>query len=77
MSKVNKEPLLHITKRKELPMKQTWMIRIGAIVAALIVCAIVTMLLTGLDPFSVFGTMIYGALGTERKAIILFQKKKL
>ena len=74
MSKVNKEPLLHITKRKELPMKQTWMIRIGAIIAALIVCAIVTMLLTGLDPFSVFGTMIYGALGTERKAIILFKE---
>ena len=74
MSKVNKEPLLHITKRKELPMKQTWMIRIGAIITALIVCAIVTMLLTGLDPFSVFGTMIYGALGTERKAIILFKE---
>ena len=32
------------------------------------------MLLTGLDPFSVFGTMIYGALGTERKAIILFKE---
>lgn len=74
MSKVNKEPLLHITKRKELPLKQTWMIRIGAIAAALIVSAIVTMLLTGLDPFSVFGTMIYGAIGTERKVLILFKE---
>ncbi len=74
MSKLNKEPLLHITKRKELPLVKTWAIRIGAIVAALIVCAIVTMLLTGLDPFSVFGTMIYGAAGTERKMLLLFKE---
>lgn len=74
MSKVHKEPLLHITKRKELPAKQTWAIRIGAIIAALVVSAIVTMLLTGLDPFSVFGTMIYGAVGTERKALILLKE---
>lgn len=74
MSKLNKEPLLHITKRKELPVTKTWAVRIGAIVAALIVCAIVTMLLTGLDPFSVFGTMIYGAVGTERKMLLLFKE---
>ena len=74
MSKLNKEPLLHITKRKELPLAKTWAIRIGAIVAALIVSAIVTMLLTGLDPFSVFGTMIYGAVGTERKMLLLFKE---
>lgn len=73
-NKVNKEPLLHITKRKELPVTKTWAIRIGAIIAALIVSAIVTMLLTGLDPFSVFGTMIYGAVGTERKTMILFKE---
>lgn len=73
-NKLNKEPLLHITKRKELPLTKTWAIRIGAIVAALIVSAIVTMLLTGLDPFSVFGTMIYGAVGTERKTMILFKE---
>ncbi|MEE0772279.1 MAG: ABC transporter permease [Anaerovoracaceae bacterium] len=77
MSKLNKEPLLHITKRKELPMKKTWAIRIGAILAALIVCAIVTMLLTGLDPFSVFGTLIYGAIGTERKTLIVLKELAL
>lgn len=74
MNKLNKEPLLHITKRKELPFKTTWAIRIGAILAALIVCAVVTMLMTGLDPFSVFGTIIYGAVGTERKTLILFKE---
>lgn len=74
MSKLNKEPLLHITKRREMPMKKTWAIRIGAILAALVVCAIVTTLMTGLDPFSVFGTMIYGAVGTERKTMIMFKE---
>ena len=77
MSKLNKEPLLHITKRKELPMKKTWAIRIGAILAALVECAIVTMLLTGLDPFSVFGTLIYGAIGTERKTLIVLKELAL
>ncbi len=29
----------------------------------------------GLDPFSVFGTMIYGAVGTERKNVTLLFKE--
>ena len=77
MSKQNKEPLFHITKRKELPLAKTWAIRIGAIVAALIVCAIVTTAMTGLDPFSVFGTIFYGAVGTERKMWILLKELAL
>lgn len=74
MSKINKEPLLHITRRRELSPVKIWSIRIGSIVAALIVCAIVTMAMTGLDPFSVFGSMIYGAVGTERKMWILLKE---
>ena len=77
MSKVNREPLLHITKRNELPLAKTWAIRIGAIIAALIVCAIVTTAMTGLDPFGVFGTMVYGAVGTERKIWILLKELAL
>ncbi len=77
MSKINKEPLFHITKRKELSFGKTWAIRIGAIAAALIVCAIVTTAMTGLDPFSVFGTIIYGAVGTERKVWILLKELAL
>lgn len=74
MSKKHSEPLLHITKRKDLPFTKTWAIRIGAIIAALIVCAIVTTALTGLNPLSVFGTLVYGAVGTERKAWILLKE---
>ncbi|MBQ2677692.1 MAG: ABC transporter permease [Firmicutes bacterium] len=67
----NKEPLIHITKRSDMPQKQAWLIRLFAIVAALIVCAIVTTLTTGLDPISVFSEMLDGNFGSERKVWIL------
>lgn len=71
MSKANREPLLHITKRKEMGWQQAWLVRIASILAALIVCALVTMATTGLDPLSVFGGILEGAFGTERKIWVL------
>lgn len=71
MSKASKEPLIHITKRKEMAWQQAWLIRIGSIVAALIVCAIVTTAATGLDPMGVFGSILEGAFGSERKMWVL------
>lgn len=68
------EPLIHITKRKHLEWYQTWMIRAGAILIALVICAIVTSITTGLDPISVYSTMFEGALGTERKIWILLKE---
>lgn len=76
MSKVekqHKEPLFHITKRPAIPMWKSWTIRIIAVVFALIVSAIVTVLLTGENPLSVYGTMIDGAVGTERRIWGLLQ----
>ena len=62
-----REPLFHITKRTDIPQWLSWVIRIASIVVALIVCALVTVLLTGENPISVYGTMIDGAIGTERR----------
>ena len=70
-SNKNTEPLIHITKRKSLNWWQSWAIRIGAIIIALILCAIITSVTTGLDPAAVYGTMFEGAFGTERKIWIL------
>ena len=61
------EPLFHIAKRAHISGGKAWLIRIGAVLAALIICAVVTMLLTGENPFSVYATMFEGAFGTERK----------
>ena len=39
----------------------------------MIVCAIVTTLLTGENPISIYGTIFYGAFGTARKSWVTFQ----
>ncbi len=68
---------MHITKRTDISWKKAWVIRIGAIIAALIICAIVTTLATGLDPLGVYGTMINGAFGSERKIWVLLKELSL
>ncbi|MBR6444303.1 MAG: ABC transporter permease [Firmicutes bacterium] len=67
----NKSPLIHITKRSDIPWQRAWLIRLFALVLAFVVCAIVTTLLTGLDPLSVYQSMFDGAFGSERKVWIL------
>lgn len=67
------EPLFHIAKRAHISGGKAWLIRIGAVLAALIICAVVTMLLTGQNPFSVYATMFEGAFGTGRKIWKLLQ----
>ena len=70
---MHKQSLFHISKRDVLPWYQAMLIRGGAIVLALIVCALVTMLLTGETPISIYGTIFYGAFGTARKSWVTFQ----
>ncbi len=67
MDKSVKEPLIHITKRKMISKKQEWAIRLGSILLALIVCAIITTITTHLNPFSVYASMWEGSFGSERK----------
>lgn len=61
------EPKVHVVKRDALPTAYAWGIRILSIVIALVVCAVVTMLLTHQNPISVYGTMIKGAFGSPRR----------
>ncbi|MBE6007329.1 MAG: ABC transporter permease [Lachnospiraceae bacterium] len=66
-----KEALIHISKRKALPWTAAWGIRLAAILIALIVCALITMITTGLNPLQVYATMFSGAFGTARRMWIL------
>lgn len=66
-------PMFHIAKRKELSPLKAWGIRGIALVLALLVCALVTTIMTGLNPVSVFATMLDGAFGTSRRIWILMQ----
>ena len=68
-----REPLIHISKRDALPQYKAWLIRILAIIIALLVCAIITAAITKLNPFEVYGTMFKGAFGSKRKTWVTFQ----
>ena len=73
MRKSVKEPLFHIIKRSAMPWQKSWAIRLGSIVAALIVCALVTTTLTGENPIKIYATIISGAVGTPRRIWALLQ----
>ena len=49
-------------------------IRAVALILAFLVCAVITMILTGLNPIEVFKTMLYGIFGTPRKTWIMGQE---
>ena len=65
---MNKKSLFHISKRDTLPWYTNVAIRGGAIILALVVCALVTTILTGENPLSIYGTILKGAFGTARKS---------
>lgn len=46
--------MIHITKRKEMPLWQSLAVRLGAIVIALVVCGFITTITTGLNPIDVY-----------------------
>lgn len=62
-----KQPLFHISKRDAVSPLKAWGIRIAAIVLALILSGIVTMVMTKLNPIDVYAGMIDGVFGTVRK----------
>jgi simple sugar transport system permease protein len=66
-------PLFHIRKRGMLKWYQVWKIRLIAILLALIVDAVITTLVTGLNPIDVYATIFKGSFGTPRKFWVMMQ----
>ena len=73
MSEKVRVPLVHISRRSSLPWYKAWAIRAAAIVLALIVCGVITALLTGENPISIYASMLDGAFGTSRRIWVLLQ----
>lgn len=65
--------MIQISKRGAISRKKSIAIRLAAIVIAIIVCAIITMVTTGTDPVAVFSAFIKGSFGSERKIWIFLQ----
>ncbi len=68
-----REPLFHIVKRDNTSKGRAYLVRLFAIIAALLVCAVVTTLLTGANPLKVYATIYNGAFGTVRKTWVTLQ----
>ncbi len=66
-------PPCHIVKRDNIVWWKAWIIRIIAVLFALIVCGVITVAITKLNPIKMYLTMIEGAVGTSRLVWNLFQ----
>ncbi len=74
MSKsTTQEPLFHISKRGALPWYAAWGIRGIALLAALVLCSLITVLVTGENPFKVYVTIFEGSFGSPRRVWVLLQ----
>ena len=63
----NHEPLIKVTKNDAMPPLKAWCVRGICILAALIVCALVIVCITGQNPIEVYVAMFKGSFGSSRK----------
>lgn len=73
MDNSTRQPFFHVVKRDTISAKTAWIIRLVAIVLALLLCAIITTIFTGDNPIAVYGSILSGAFGSERKTWITLQ----
>jgi len=62
-----KDPLVRIARRETMPKWQSLLIRIGSVVAALLLAGLIVFLLTGVNPIDVYSSMLKGAFGSSEK----------
>ena len=72
--KAKHEPLIHITKRGQLHFVGSFGIRAGAILLALIVGGIISVLVTGKNPIDIYVSIFEGAFGNVDRSWITFQE---
>ena len=61
-----KDPLVRIARRESMPLWQSILVRVIAIVASLLVAGVIIYLLTGASPIKVYESMIQGAFGNSK-----------
>ena len=68
---LKREPLAYISKRDNVSLTYRIVVRAVAIVLALIVCGVVTKVLTGDNPISIYQTIVHGAVGKGRLLVTI------
>lgn len=64
MNETRKEPLIRLAKRNAMPAWEIWCIRIGSVLLALLLGALVIGAI-GVNPLQAYGTIVSGALGKK------------
>ncbi len=72
-----REPLFHIAKRDAIPWWKAWLIRVAAVLVALVVVAIITLVMTGQNPLEMYKAMFDGAVGNSTRTWNLLQDTAL
>lgn len=72
-----REPLFHIVKKSAIVWWKAWLIRIAAVVAALMVVAVITLVMTGQNPIEMYKAMVDGAIGNSTRTWNLLQDTAL
>ncbi len=73
MAKQKREPLIHITKRVNIPIYLPFVVHLCAVLLALLFCAGLTVFMTGENPLSLFQSIINGSFGSPRKIWVMLQ----
>lgn len=63
----------HIVKREEVSWKRKNLIRLLAILSAILLSSLLTLLITDIHPISFFKTLVQGAIGTNRRLWMTLQ----
>ena len=63
-----KEPLFRMKKRDHISQGNALLIRVIAVILALVVCSVIVILATGQNPIQVYLGILDGAVGTKRRA---------
>ncbi len=61
------EPLFHVVKRDTIPIHKAMLIRVVAVLAALLLCALLSIFLIDANPFEFLYTLVDGSFGTKRR----------
>lgn len=68
IEKRTREPLFHVVKRDSLPVWKGMLIRVIAVVAAILLCALLSVImLENVDPIKFITTLFDGAIGSQRR----------
>ena len=71
------EPLFHVAKRSsrsDMPIWKSLLIRVFALLLALVVVSIIVIVMVGENPFGVFAELFKGSFGSERKRFVMLQE---